>query len=75
MNARAAWNTLALAALLGGALAGCADVKPWERGTLARPEMALEAHPGLRAQRDHVYASREASTAGASAAGGGCGCN
>jgi len=55
--------------------AGCADVKPWERGTLAKPEMALEPHPGLRAQRDHVYASREAATAGATAAGGGCGCN
>jgi len=67
-------NGLLLACALG-TFAGCADVKPWERGTLAKPEMALEPHPGLRAQRDHVYASREAATAGATAAGGGCGCN
>ncbi len=55
-------------------LSACSTVEPWERGNLARPEMAVEPHPAQRALRDHVYGSREAAAAGASAAGGGCGC-
>jgi hypothetical protein len=55
-------------------LAGCGAVAPWERGTLAKPQMALEPHVGQRAQREHQYASREAATASGTAAGGGCGC-
>ncbi len=55
-------------------LGGCATVHPWERGNLARPDMAVEPHPEQRALRDHIHASREAGVAGAAAQGGGCGC-
>ncbi|MGH8535385.1 MAG: DUF4266 domain-containing protein [Gammaproteobacteria bacterium] len=55
-------------------VSGCAAVAPWERGNLAKPHMALEPHPGLRALRNHTYMSREAGLAGGTAAGGGCGC-
>ncbi len=67
---------LALVLLLGfsGALAGCAEVAPWERGNLAKPHMALEPHPAERLLREHSYMSREAAVGGSSAAGGGCGC-
>jgi hypothetical protein len=55
-------------------LSGCAQVQAWERGHLARPDMAREPHPEQRALVDHFQASREAGNAGATAQGGGCGC-
>ena len=57
------------------ALAGCETVQPWERGVLAREEMQLETDSLGRNLADQVYASKEASSGGASPAGGGCGCN
>lgn len=56
---------------------GCAvnKVEPWERGDLARPEMAWEPDPQLSAYRSHAYFSKEASSGGATVGGGGCGCN
>ncbi len=54
-------------------LTGCA-VAPWERGTLAKAQMALEPHPLQTELRGHVYGSREAASGSSSGAGGGCGC-
>jgi len=54
-------------------LSGCA-VQPWERGTLAKPHMALEPHPMQSSLKSHNYQSREASSGGGAASGGGCGC-
>jgi hypothetical protein len=58
-----------------GFLAGCGTVKPWERGTLAREDMAWDPDPLETARRGHVYFSKEAAMDGAGAGGGGCGCN
>ena len=55
-------------------LSGCTAVKPWERGTLAKPQMALEPYPMQSVIRSHNYGSREAASGGNSAGGGGCGC-
>ena len=56
-------------------LTGCADVQPWERGALAREDMALEPLPAQSFFRNHVYGSREAAQpVGAGGSGGGCGC-
>lgn len=55
-------------------LTGCTSVSPWERGNLAKPQMAMEPHPAQRELRGHIYSSREAATGGSSAGGGGCGC-
>ena len=66
---------LLVCALLLMALCGCETVQPWERGTLAREEMQWQddvMESGLRSQ---TYSSKEASSGGAGAAGGGCGCN
>ncbi len=61
---------------LGLCLVGCAEVQPWERGNLAKPQMALDPNPLQSAVRSHNYASREAAGAASNgAAGGGCGCN
>lgn len=58
-------------------LSACATqgVKPWQRGDLARPEMAWEPGLMLSAQRNHLFTSKEAATGSGGIAGGGCGCN
>ncbi|HTR01257.1 MAG TPA: DUF4266 domain-containing protein [Candidatus Acidoferrum sp.] len=77
MITRATKTLLALLALLAAAalLSACTPVAAWERGTLAKPEMALTPDPLDAALHDHVYFSKEASSGGNSASGGGCGCN
>ncbi len=52
----------------------CAPVQPWERGNLAKPQMALDPYPLQSALRAHNYGSREAAAGGNAAQGGGCGC-
>jgi len=63
--------------LLVVALCGCgtATVQPWERGILARDEMQWQPDVMDANLRNQVYASKEASSGGSGAAGGGCGCN
>jgi Domain of unknown function (DUF4266) len=56
-------------------LAACAQVKPWERGNLARPEMGFSDDGLERKIRDHVNHSKEASSSVVAGSGGGCGCN
>ena len=57
-------------------LTGCTtNVKPWERGHLAKSHMALEPEPTLSTLREHVHVSKEASSGGTGVSGGGCGCN
>ncbi len=57
------------------ALAGCANVKPWEREVLARPDMQLESNALDTALDDHIYFSKEGTSGGRGFGGGGCGCN
>jgi|TARA_B100001063_G_scaffold121702_1_gene113646 hypothetical protein len=53
---------------------GCTTVKPWQRGYLAKDVMGTQ--DSLRASLDnHIYFSKEGSSGGGQAAGGGCGCN
>ena len=56
-------------------LASCTQVQPWERGYLAKKEMAWEADGLETTLNQHIFFSKEASSGGNSAAGGGCGCN
>jgi len=65
----------ALLLALAASAAACTSVAPWERGRLAKPQMALDPDPQQRALRDHVHASREAAAGGKIGAGGGCGCD
>ncbi len=60
---------------LVGALCACSTVQPWERGTLARLEMQWQPDVMDARLRDHIHFSKEASSGGNGAAGGGCGCN
>ncbi len=54
---------------------GCANVAPWERGNLAKPQMELDPHPLQSEIQSHNYSSREAAPSHkSSSGGGGCGC-
>jgi hypothetical protein len=71
-------HTVAIAAsLCVTMLAGCAGpvVQPWEKGLLARPDMAFEPDRLEAGFAEHVYASKEAAQGGAGAGASGCGCN
>lgn len=64
---------LGLAVML--AVTGCTSVAPWERGTLAKPQMSLDPTPLQSGLRHHQYSSREGTVSiDASGGGGGCGC-
>jgi hypothetical protein len=56
-------------------LVGCVTVQPWEKEILARPEMSWTPDSIEVAMENHIFFSKEGSTGGGSAAGGGCGCN
>ena len=62
-----------VAALL--ASAGCATVQPWERGTLAKPVMAIEDPAHESAQKLRTYSAKEGGASATGVGGGGCGCN
>ncbi len=68
-------KTLIIATTLFLSACSSMGVQPWERGVLAKPEMALDAERLEIAIDDHIYFSKEASSGGRSFAGGGCGCN
>ncbi len=61
--------------LLVAVLCGCETVQPWERGLLAKEEMQWQSDVMESQLRNQIHASKEASSGGTGAAGGGCGCN
>lgn len=69
-------SRVSILAVLCLAVAGCgAHVKPYERGALTHPSMDSEWEAEQDKFEAHFRESREGSTYGSSAAGGGCGCN
>lgn len=61
--------------LVSVSISGCASVAPWERGTLAKSQMALDPNPLQTYMQKHNYGSREAAAStNATGGGGGCGC-
>jgi hypothetical protein len=66
---------LAIVIALGGAGAGCARVKPYERELLAKPMMLFQADPHEDVLDNHMIEAREGAVGGYGSAGGGCGCN
>ena len=56
-------------------LTACSAVQPWQRGTLAKPQMALDSNPRRSAFVAHVRSAREAASGTVSKDGGGCGCD
>lgn len=70
-------KTLGFGAMLAllAACAGCQNVKPWQRGTLADISMQADRDPIGVAMDEHIFFSREAASGGRGVGGGGCGCN
>lgn len=73
-QSRALASTVVLAIVACASLASCANVEPWERGNLAKPQMSFEPNPAQSDLRSHVHGAREAGASGNAGAGGGCGC-
>lgn len=71
------WRRLGICTLIVVGLSGCSNlgVKPYQRDLLAEEDMQLNAHQIDQEFDDHIYFSKEASSGGRSANGGGCGCN
>ena len=61
--------------MLALVLTSCEAVPAYQRGDLARQEMAFDADPLESRLNQHIYFSKEASTGGNGVAAGGCGCN
>jgi hypothetical protein len=73
---RYAWAVMMTTAIASLSACGIAQpVQPWEKGTLARPEMTFSSNRLESKFDEHVYTSKEAASGGASVGGGGCGCN
>ena len=70
-NLRSIVGVVAMAVAAGA----CAPVAPYQRGYLAREDMALDANPGMMKALEKTFAAKEAASGGASVGGGGCGCN
>jgi hypothetical protein len=56
-------------------LQGCTHVAPYQRGALSKTEMSWTPDHQDATLQKHIYFAKEASSGGAEAAGGGCGCN
>ena len=70
-------RVLAIAAMFFS-VCGCSaiqPVQPWEKGTLARPEMTFEGDRQDTTFTEHIYSSKEGASGGTGVGGGGCGCN
>lgn len=72
MNTKLVSILIILTALMAS---GCTTVKPWERGTLTKKEMAWSPDPLAATLGEHIYFAKEAAAGGYGSAGGGCGCN
>jgi hypothetical protein len=67
---------LVIIALLFSGCVKLEDVKPWQKGTLAKDTMTPSGGNAiLYKYQKHIYFSKEASKGGGGVAGGGCGCN
>ena len=68
-------KTLMLLIILLVFTSSCTDVKPWQKGTLAKSYMAFDTDQTESKFMQHTYDSKEGSSGGYGVAGGGCGCN
>ena len=69
------WPLCLAACLTLLCLSACETVQPWERAVLARDDMQWQDDPAEERLQEQIHYSKEASSGGADAAGGGCGCN
>jgi hypothetical protein len=69
------WMLVVAAVMLISGCESMPKVQPWQKGNLAKPDMAFD-HDALETRfADHTYFSKEGASGGAGVGGGGCGCN
>jgi hypothetical protein len=67
---------LASSLILSALIVGCSTpVQPWQKGNLAKEDMAFDPDPLQTRFVEHTFHSKEGATGGLSVGGGGCGCN
>lgn len=66
---------LSLLVALGLFGAGCVTIRPFEREVLSREDMTFEGNEAVSTAEAHATDTREGSSGGFGATGGGCGCN
>jgi hypothetical protein len=67
---------LASSLILSVLIVGCSTpVQPWQKGNLAKEDMAFDPDPLQTRFTEHTFHSKEGATGGLSVGGGGCGCN
>ena len=69
------WVLAIAAAVLVSGCESMPKVQPWQKGNLAKPEMAFDSDTLEARFADHTYFSKEGASGGAGVGGGGCGCN
>ena len=71
------WVGLGCLLIVTSFVSGCAQVRPWQKGTLAHKTMDQKNGQEVVTQDFlyHQFDVREGSTGGFGRAGGGCGCN
>lgn len=69
------WGIGLFLALFAVTAVGCARVKPYQRGRLAKSDMRWDGDPELLGGQRHATDYREGSAGGYGGGGGGCGCN
>lgn len=57
------------------AVSACTVVQPYQRETLSRRDMSLDARAELMLGEEHARSYREGSSGAGRVRGGGCGCN
>ena len=62
-------------AVVSALFTSCVHVPPYDRDTLSSREMLWSTDAMKSTIDGHIYFSKEASSGGTAAAGGGCGCN
>ncbi|MEP6607829.1 MAG: DUF4266 domain-containing protein [Burkholderiaceae bacterium] len=67
--------TWASALAFSAGLMGCGTVQPWQKGNLAKQDMAFDHDPLQTRFEEHTYFSKEGASGGLNVGGGGCGCN
>lgn len=67
-------NQLLATLTTAGALAGCANVAPYEREYLADPIMATTQHGEEEAYEQHMHRALSQGLVAPPTGGGGCGC-
>ena len=69
---RTIWTVIAATCLL--LISGCAEVKPWQKGNLVKPQMAFDSDPLHTRFMNHTFESKEAASGGYGISVVGCGC-